>query len=156
MTIKKSTKKFLKEYYLVAEPIAEYVEMIKVTSSRMSADYLRPFFGKKINTKEQFIVLYLNRNNLVEGIEYHSSGGISGTFVDVSIIARTALASLASGVILCHNHPSGNINPSEADISITQKIIQALKLFEIKVLDHLILAGNGNNNYYSFADEGRL
>jgi len=150
------SKFFLKEYFLVSEPVAEYTEMVKVTSSKMVADYLRPFYGKLINTKEQFIVLYLNRQNLIEGIERHSIGSMFGTVCDVSIIARTALASLSSGVILSHNHPSGNINPSEQDKAITKNIKNALDLFNIKLMDHIILPGNGNSNYYSFSDNSNL
>jgi len=150
------SKFFLKEYFLVSEPVVEYTEMVKVTSSKMVADYLRPFYGKLINTKEQFIVLYLNRQNLIEGIERHSIGSMFGTVCDVSIIARTALASLSSGVILSHNHPSGNINPSEQDKAITKNIKNALDLFNIKLMDHIILPGNGNSNYYSFSDNSNL
>ncbi len=150
------SKFFLKEYFLVSEPIIEYTEMVKVTSSKMAADYLRPFYGKLINTKEQFIVLYLNRQNLIEGIERHSIGSMFGTVCDVSIIARTALASLSSGVILSHNHPSGNINPSEQDRAITENIKNALDLFDIKLMDHIILPGNGNSEHYSFSDNCNL
>jgi len=82
-----------------------------------------------------------------------SQGGISGTIIDVRIIMKMALDKLASSIILCHNHPSGNLIPSEADKEITKKIKEAGKFMDIPVLDHLII---GNDAYFSFADEGLI
>jgi DNA repair protein RadC len=100
---------------------------------------------------EEFWVLLLNRNNLVIDKMLVSQGGLSGTIIDVRIILKMALDKLASSIILCHNHPSGNLVPSEADKEITRKIKEAGKHMDIPVLDHLII---GNGAYFSFTDEG--
>ena len=102
---------------------------------------------------EEFWILLLNRANKVIAKERVSIGGVAGTVVDAKIIFRKALEALASGIILCHNHPSGNLNPSRADLEITKKLKQAGSFLEINVLDHLIIA---ENSYFSFADEGKL
>lgn len=102
---------------------------------------------------EEFWVLYLNRANVITRKQRVSTGGVSGTVVDVRIILKKAISELASGIILVHNHPSGNLQPSSADKSITEKLKEASRLLEIKLLDHLIIAGN---SYYSFADEAAL
>lgn len=102
---------------------------------------------------EEFWVLYLNKGNKVLHKNQLSSGGLSGTVVDVRILFKTALEQLASSVILVHNHPSGTLRPSSEDLKITQKIKTAGASLDIAVLDHLIFTDNG---YYSFADEGVL
>lgn len=102
---------------------------------------------------EEFWMILLNRANKVIRIENLSRGGISGTVVDVRLIAKAALEHNTSSVILGHNHPSGNLKPSQTDIDITKKIKEALKLFDINLFDHLII---GDRNYYSFTDEGIL
>lgn len=102
---------------------------------------------------EEFWVLLLNRANKVTRKQQVSQGGVTGTVADPKIIFKLALEELASGVILAHNHPSGNLTPSQSDINLTNKLKEAGKLLEIQVLDHLIIAGQ---NYFSFADEGML
>jgi DNA repair protein RadC len=102
---------------------------------------------------ESAIVLYLNRANNTLGWKMISQGGISGTIIDVRIIYATALQCGASAIILSHNHPSGRLAPSDADKAITKKVKEAGKLFDIAVLDHLIIT---KDNYFSFADEGIL
>lgn len=102
---------------------------------------------------EQFYILFLNRANKVMGHDRVSAGGVSGTVVDPKIIFRKALSAKASGIILCHNHPSGNLKPSQADRDITHKLFAAGKHLEINVIDHLIITHSG---YFSFADEGIL
>lgn len=102
---------------------------------------------------EEFWILFLNRANKVQGRMKISQGGVSGTVTDVRIVMKKAIESLASGLVICHNHPSGNNNPSDADIRITQKIKEAGALMDIQLLDHLIICGK---NYYSFADNGAL
>ena len=102
---------------------------------------------------EEFMVLCLNRANRVLGYARISSGGISGTIADPKIIFQVALKSNASSIILAHNHPSGNKQPSEADIRLTRKMKDAGVLLDLPVLDHLILTSEG---YHSFADEGLL
>lgn len=103
---------------------------------------------------EEFKMLILNRSNAVLGIMAVSKGGISGTVTDVRLIYQAAIKANASGIIVCHNHPSGNLNPSESDTKITQKIKEAGKLMDVQLLDHLILTTEGD--YYSFADNGLL
>ncbi len=102
---------------------------------------------------EEFKILLMNRANAVLGLMAISKGGISGTVTDVRIILQAALKSNASGLIVCHNHPSGNLNPSESDTKITKKIKEAGNIMDIQLLDHLIIS---NEDYYSFADQGML
>jgi DNA repair protein RadC len=125
-----------------------------ITHSKDAYDILRNLFSPDtISLQEQFIVLYLNRANKVIGSYQLSKGGISGTIADVRLILSVALKTLASGLILAHNHPSGNLKPSEADKQITNKIKQAANLLDIEIMDHLILSIEG---YYSFVDEALL
>jgi DNA repair protein RadC len=100
---------------------------------------------------ESMIAIFLNRVNNTIGWLKVSQGGLSGTVVDVRLILATALNCLASGIILAHNHPSGNVRPSEADIQMTKKVNEAAKLMDMQVLDHIILT---EESYFSFADEG--
>lgn len=102
---------------------------------------------------EEFWVLYLNRKNEIIKRENISKGGVTGTVADGKIIFKNAVNLLASSVILCHNHPSGNLNPSEADIKLTKKMKEIGVIMETPVVDHIIV---GNNNYFSFADENLL
>lgn len=102
---------------------------------------------------EEFWVLILNRANRIIKKHQISQGGVAGTVADPKIIYKSALDSLASGIILAHNHPSGNLTPSQADIDLTKKLREAGKMLEIQVLDHIIVAGQ---KYFSFADEGML
>jgi DNA repair protein RadC len=103
---------------------------------------------------EEFKILLMNRSNSVLGILEISKGGISGTVTDIRVIFVAAIKANASGIIVCHNHPSGNLNPSQSDTKITQKIKEAGNLMDIQLLDHLILTMDGS--YYSFADNGLL
>lgn len=102
---------------------------------------------------EEFWVLLLSRKGEVIGREQISQGGISGTVVDAKIIFSRALEAKASSVILCHNHPSGNLQPSQADRSLTTKLVKAGELLDVFVLDHLIIAEKG---YFSFADQSLI
>lgn len=104
-------------------------------------------------THEQFWILLLNRANKVIKPVIISKGGVSGTVADPKIIFNAALRDMASGIILCHNHPSGNIKPSEADIRLTQKLAHAGNILDIPVLDHVIIS---RELYFSFADEGMM
>ena len=107
----------------------------------------------KMELLEEFKVLFLNRANRVLQIFPVSSGGITGTVADPRVILAGAIRVAACSMVLVHNHPSGNLLPSKADEELTQKIKEAAKYFDIKVLDHLIITSEG---YYSFADEGLL
>ena len=102
---------------------------------------------------EEFWILLLNRANRVVGRERISSGGVAGTVVDAKLVFGKALGQMACSVILAHNHPSGNLRPSQADLQLTTKLVRAGKSLDIAVLDHLIVTQAG---YYSFADEGQL
>ena len=95
----------------------------------------------------------MNRANNTTGFAKISQGGTDGTYVDIKIIVKYAVEALSSAVIICHNHPSGNITPSEADINVTKKVKDVLLLLNIKLIDHIILS---ENTYYSFADNGDL
>lgn len=122
-----------------------------IRTSLDAANILRPLLAD--HRQEVFYVAFLNRSNKVNRVEIVSMGGLSGTFVDPRIIFRKALEYHAAQIILCHNHPSGNLRPSHADIGLTQKMTAAARLLEIKVMDHLIVSEEG---YFSFADEGLL
>ena len=129
----------------------EGVERPKITSSAVAYQILQERLSDLPH--EEFYVLLLNRANLVLRTIPFSKGGISGTVVDVRLICKAALEQNASGVVIGHNHPSGQVLPSEQDRSITRKLKDALKLFEIALLDHIIV---GDRKYYSFSDEGQL
>jgi DNA repair protein RadC len=125
-----------------------------ISDSNAAFDILKKLFPQDtICLQEQFVVLYLNRANKVLGSYQLSKGGLTGTVADVRLILSVALKTLASGLILAHNHPSGNLKPSEADIGLTKKIKQSAKLMDIELLDHIIISSEG---YYSFIDDGVL
>ena len=107
-----------------------------------------------IGFQETFKVLLLNNANKIKGIYQLSTGSITGTVVDIRILFAVIIKTLSVGIILCHNHPSGKMKPSEVDKQLTNKIQKAAKLFDVNVLDHLIIIPDGN--YYSFADNGLL
>lgn len=102
---------------------------------------------------EVFYVLHLNRSNRLQWKEKVSQGGLAMTAVDPRLIAKSALDRLSSAVILCHNHPSGNLRPSVLDDQLTRRIVDVLKIIDVPVLDHVII---GQTGYYSYRDEGRL
>ncbi|GAA3657909.1 JAB domain-containing protein [Flavivirga jejuensis] len=107
-----------------------------------------------IGIHESFKILLLNNANKVKGIYQVSSGGITGTIVDLRLLFAVVLKSLATGVLLVHNHPSGTLKASLADIQLTRKIKNAAELFDIRIIDHLIITPSGA--YYSFADNSIL
>lgn len=126
----------------------------KVTNPNDSFEFLKKVFDRRtLQLLESFVNVYLNRANLILGYYKHSLGGITGTVTDPRIIFATAVASASSGIILSHNHPSGNLTASQADIEITRKIKEGGKLLEVQLLDHLIIPKTG---YFSFADEGLI
>ncbi len=131
-------------------------DRFKITSSETAAQALKHhvFDPDTIGLYESFYLLCLNRANAVLGASLISKGGTSGTVVDIKIIFATALKAGASNIIVAHNHPSGSLSPSQADIDITKKIKQAGEIMQIPLLDHIILTYD--NGYYSFADEGML
>ncbi|MBA2422088.1 MAG: DNA repair protein RadC [Chitinophagales bacterium] len=126
-------------------------EKDKISSSKDCYDVLQPLIADVKH--EEFWILMLNRANKVIAVERMSEGGLTGTVADPRKIFNSAIKSDATSVILCHNHPSGNLTPSSTDIELTKKMKEAGKILEISVLDHLII---GENKYYSFADEGMM
>lgn len=123
----------------------------QISSSRSAFEAIAPTIVDL--QYEEFWILNLNRANRVMSKTKISSGGVAGTVVDAKIVFRRALHAEASSIILCHNHPSGSLRPSEADLELTKKLVAAGKAVDITVLDHLIVSDQG---YYSFADEGKL
>jgi DNA repair protein RadC len=122
-----------------------------VFCSKDIAQYLRVKLQYKKH--EVFVVMFLNRANKINHYETISEGGITGTVADPRIILKKALENDAVSLVLCHNHPSGSLKPSRQDEELTQKIKEAARYFDIRVLDHLIVSEEG---YFSFADEGIL
>ncbi len=131
--------------------LSEAEESNRIKCSKDVADIFQPLLSDLVH--EEFWILYLNRSNKVITRMKLSQGGVSGTVTDVRIVMKKAVECLASGIILCHNHPSGNLNPSEADTKITQKMKEAGAFMDIHLLDHLIIS---EKDYYSFADNGLI
>ncbi len=129
----------------------QHIDKIPVKSSETVFKLFHPLMGDLEH--EEFWLLMLNRANRVLGRYKVSQGGISGTVIDTRIILKKALDNLASSIIVCHNHPSGNKQPSDADVKITGKLRKAAQILEIKLLDHVIIA---DKSYFSFADEGLI
>jgi len=125
------------------------IDLVKVTSSKKVFEMMQPIIGEL--THEEFWVLFLNNSNKIISKSQLSKGGITGTIVDARLVFKLALENGATGLILCHNHPSGNLQPSEADKEITKKLKLAGESLDVKVLDHLIIT---ETKYYSFVDEG--
>ncbi|MFB9055360.1 RadC family protein [Mariniflexile ostreae] len=129
-------------------------EKFKINNSKESFEVLIACWNKHtIELQEEFKVLLLNRNNQVIGIYPLSKGGMAGTVVDAKLVFSVALKCGSSSIIIVHNHPSGNLKPSEADKNITSKLKKAGEHLDIVLLDHLIITKMG---YYSFSDEGEL
>lgn len=126
-----------------------------ITNSKEVAQLLfNNWDADTIGLHETFMIVLLNRSNKVKGIYPLSHGGITGTLVDMRILFAIVLKTLSVGIVLAHNHPSGQLLASEMDKQLTQKIQRAAQLFDVKVLDHIILAPEGT--YYSFADNGLM
>lgn len=127
-------------------------ERRKITTPENSYDiFLQAWDMNKIDLVEQFMILLLDRSNHCLGVANLATGGVSACYVDPKIVYSTALKANASGLVLAHNHPSGNIIPSTADISLTQKFKEGGRLLDITVADHLIVTPHA---FYSFAKEG--
>lgn len=127
------------------------IKQPRIIGSQSVFDVFQPMLADL--SYEEFWAMYLSRSNKVIALEKISQGGVAGTVVDVKLIFKPAIEKLASGIILCHNHPSGNTQPSEEDINITTKCIEAGQFLNINVLDHLIVT---SQEFYSFADEGKM
>ena len=127
------------------------IPSVKVTSSQHAVDFMRPYFDECMDDHEEIKVLHLSRSNGVVNVHHVSSGSDSQSIVPVKDIMRNAILIKTSGIILFHNHPSGNLQPSSADKGITQKLKEACKLMDISLLDHIILTREW---FFSFQDEG--
>jgi len=143
------------EVQLIYKNKVKASDRIKISCSR---DAYKVFMDcwdpETIDFLESFKILLMSRSNAVLGILEISKGGTTGTVSDIKVIFSAALKGNACGIICAHNHPSGNLNPSESDTRLTQKLKEAGNLMDIQVLDHLILATEGD--YYSYADNGTL
>jgi DNA repair protein RadC len=122
-----------------------------IKSAKDVYDHVYHLFEDK--NHEEFYVVLLSRSNQIKTVSLISKGGISGTVADGKLIFKKALEESASAMILCHNHPSGNLQPSQSDIDLTKKMIEFGRFIELPVLDHLIIT---NQTYFSFADEGLM
>jgi DNA repair protein RadC len=131
--------------------ISDIIEKKQITTSKDAYQLFISMLGDL--SYEEFWVLYLNRSNSIIHQLKLSQGGIAGTVLDIRIALKHGIEKLATGMILCHNHPSGNIQPSKSDITITKSFYDAAKLMEINLLDHLIV---GDGKYFSFADENLI
>ncbi|GAF03416.1 RadC family protein [Saccharicrinis fermentans] len=131
--------------------LSEAVEKPRISGSRDVYDLMHPLLADLPH--EEFWVVLLNRANKVISTQKISQGGIAGTVIDCKLIMKAAVDQLASAIILCHNHPSGNLRPSHHDKINTQKLVEAGKVMDVPILDHLIVADHG---FFSFADEGEL
>lgn len=127
------------------------VEIVKINTSKDVFMLMKPILGDK--DYEEFWVVYLNNSNKILAKQLCSMGGITSTIVDVRLLYKRALELSAVGIIVCHNHPSGNVKPSISDRELTDKIRQAGDCLDIQLLDHLII---GEKSYFSFADHGEL
>lgn len=126
---------------------------VQITCSKDAEKCFRSFWNEYISYKESMYILLLNRANVVLGYHLLSLGGTVGTIADVRIMMQLLIKSNAHGFILAHNHPSGNTKPSTEDFKLTKKVKEATELFDVKLLDHLIIA---SGSFLSMADEGLI
>lgn len=142
------------EIELVYKPKIDILNAPRIVSSESTYRVFKKVWNEnKIQFIESFKVILLNRGNKVLGVVDISTGGTAGTYVDAKLVFAAALKSNCQSIILGHNHPSGNRNPSVQDERLTERLVQVGKLLDLPILDHIILTSEG---YYSFADEGRL
>jgi DNA repair protein RadC len=155
LIIMKPQQTSIAEVQLIYKSKVKASERKKITCSRDAYEiFIENWNPNIIEFVEEFKILLMNRSNAVLGILDISKGGISGTVTDVRVVYLAAIKANASGIICAHNHPSGNLNPSESDTRLTQKLKEAGNLMDIQLLDHLILTTD--DSYYSFADNGLL
>lgn len=131
--------------------LSDVLERKKITSSKTVFELMNPVLADL--THEEFWVIFLNRNNKVIDKQRIGQGGIHGTIADTRLIMKAAIEKLATSIILCHNHPAGSLKPSDADKYLTKKIVEAGKILDIAVLDHIII---GNEEYFSFKDKALI
>lgn len=133
----------------VQESQTNQFEAVVIRSSRDAEQFARQFYGDDIEIYESFFLILMNRKNETIGWVKISQGGVAGTVVDPIIVAKYAIDTLSSSIILVHNHPSGSLQYSQADFTLTKRVKEGLSLFNVEVPDHIILTKDG---YYSFAD----
>ena len=149
----KTQQTTISEERLVYRTKVKASERLQVKCSKDAVDiFMENWDLDSIEHIEESKLMLLTRSNKVLGIASISKGGISGTVTDVRLILQYAIKANASGIIICHNHPSGNVQPSESDIAITRKIKESGIVMDIQILDHLKIVSEGN--YYSMGDEG--
>ncbi len=141
-----------RQFKIICEECEKY-NCPQITQSEDINNFMKDIVKTHINIYECFYAIYLNHSNKIIGYSLISQGGVTATNVDVKLVMFGAINTLATGLILVHNHPSGNTKPSREDEHITKEIVEASKLFQIRVLDHLILT---DESYTSFADEGLI
>jgi DNA repair protein RadC len=147
----KTYKTQLKKYTLKSEK-SDFLN-VKITKSSDIAEFTRNFYSDDISIYESFFIAFLNNQNNTIGFCKISQGGITATVVDPLIVAKFVIDSLSKNIILVHNHPSGTLKPSQADKNITKEIQDGLKMFGVRVLDHVILT---EDSYFSFADNNLM
>lgn len=133
------------------KPISDWEEPNKLNNARKAYEFLLPYFANLMH--EEFYAVYLNRSHNVIATRQISKGGLTGTVADGKVIFQKALEVKATSIILAHNHPSGNLDPSESDMRLTQMLLKFGSMIDLQILDHLIIT---DNNYFSFADSGKL
>jgi len=145
----KTYKSFTPEILLVTEKTNNYIQKAQISSSSAAAEYFKSIWPVDINHREATMALFLNRRHNTVGFATVGIGGVAGCVVDGKILFQQALSCNASAIILAHNHPSGNLEPSTADVNLTDRLTSFGKFIEIAVLDHLILT---EHDFYSFTD----
>jgi DNA repair protein RadC len=140
-------------YKLAVDKSMPKIEAEQVRSADDSVKFCRNFFHDDLTLYESMFIVLLSKMNRPIGYAKISQGGVAGTVVDPKIVMKYAVESLASGIILCHNHPSGNLKPSTADDDITRRINEACKLLDTQLLDHIILT---ETSYYSYRESSSI
>jgi DNA repair protein RadC len=144
---------YLAEVEVLYKTKVKAKDRVKLNDSKKCYEYLLDAWSGKIEYCEEFIIVLVNRANQALGWVKISQGSVAGTVVDVKMILQPAILANASGIILAHNHPSGNTRPSDQDLALTKKVQAACKFMDISLIDHLIITTEA---YYSFADEGQI
>jgi DNA repair protein RadC len=151
----KSNLQIISEVKLIYRTKVKASERPQIKSSKDAFDiFMESWDLDSIEHIEEFKLMLLNRSNRVLGISSLSKGGTTGTVVDVKLLLQYTIKCNANAIIICHNHSSGNIQPSEADLAITRKVKDSVKLMDLQLLDHLIIIPEGK--YYSMGDEGMI
>ena len=153
MTIDTQTLSKVSEVKLTYQPKVKASERAKITCSQDAHQILLPFYEEEMSYRESFKIILLARNNKALGVREVSTGGTSACIVDTKQIFQAAILANASGLILSHNHPSGERKPSSQDIQVTKKVKSIAEMLHMQVLDHLIMFEDG---YTSMADEGYM